>query len=111
MAQQAHYPMAQQAHYPAETQLIRRVAVDPHCSWEFRGHSLKRMAERNITQADIQRVLTKGQIDSKQLSKDVLLRVKGSDVDDRPIEVVVAVFEDPPRVKVITVIDVSASGR
>ena len=62
------------------------------------------MAERNITAADVTRVLTTGQVTLEETAKqDVLWRVEGADLDGKPIGLVVAVFEQSIAIKVITV--------
>ena len=63
------------------------------------------MKERGVTQPDVKKALTKGQVVLEdRTTKDITWRVAGHDVDGNPIEVVVAVFGDRIVVKVITVI-------
>ena len=94
--------MSQQS-YVKETQILRRVASDPECSWEYKKHALKRMAERNITAPDIEQVLIKGHVVLEEWKNDILWRVRGRDLDGREVEVVASVDEGEIKIKVVTV--------
>src|SRR5687767_5882496 len=95
-----------QASYVTETQILHKVAGNPECRWDYTKHALKRMdpSDRDVSHADIEHALMKGHVILIETNKnDILWRVAGRDVDGRRIEVVVAVFEDEIRVKVVTV--------
>lgn len=95
--------MPQHSSYSAETATCRRVALNPDCRWIFTKHALDRMAERGIEAADVERVLTRGQVVLEERKQDILWRVVGTDVDGRRIEIVAAVSETEIVIKVVTV--------
>jgi hypothetical protein len=95
--------MVKQPAYAAETAILRRVATNPGCRWIWTNHVLKQMKDRRITQPDVKRVLTRGQVLFHEWAKkDVLLRVEGRDVDGNRLQVQVAVYEEAIEIKVIT---------
>jgi hypothetical protein len=55
------------ASYVTETQIVRRIARNPACQMRFGVHAPNRMAERDITEPDVRRVLMNGHGD---LSRD-----------------------------------------
>lgn len=97
--------MAQGAkpHYVTETQILRRIANDPDCSWRFTNHALEEMENDGWTADDIRHAVMNGQVVlEEQAKRDRLWRVEGKDVDGNRVQVVVAVYEAIIRVKVIT---------
>lgn len=64
---------------------------------------MMRMAERKIEAAAIKYVLTNGQVTLEESAKkDICWRVEGTDVNGRKIEVVVAVYQQAIKIKVMT---------
>lgn len=95
--------MAQQPHYVTETQVLRRVANDSRCHWEYTKHALEEMAADGWTAEDVQYVImTNGQIVLQEQKRDVLWRVEGRDLDGGRIRVVVAVYQAAIKIKVVT---------
>lgn len=88
--------------YSQETAVLRRLAGDPACRFKWTVHALGRMEERNITAEDVINALINGQISFHETKKDILYRVVGRDLDGRPLEVQVAMFEDIISIKVVT---------
>jgi hypothetical protein len=86
--------------YQAETEVVRRIANDPGCRWRWTDHVQMRMVERGITAADILRAVKSGAVD--QIRNDGSWRVEGMDVDDKRIQVAVAVYEAEVRITIIT---------
>lgn len=91
-----------QPHYVTETQILQKVVSDPNCRWIWKNHALKRMAERHISQPDVESALTNGQVVLQEQKQDTLWRVKGKDIDGNNIEVVVAVYESAIAIKVVS---------
>jgi hypothetical protein len=92
------------ANYVLETRKVQRIAANPLCRLIWTKHVEARMAERNIAASAIKRVLTIGQVTLEETAKkDICWRVEGTDLDGRRIEVVVAVYEEAIKIKVITV--------
>jgi hypothetical protein len=95
--------MANQPNYRSETLMLRRVANDARCRWEFRKHALKELAKDGRTAADVQyAIMTNSQVTLHELKRDLLWRAEGKDLDGKRIQVVVAVFDAVPKIKVIT---------
>jgi hypothetical protein len=58
-----------QPHYVTETQILRRVANDPECSWRFTKHSLVAIADDQRTADDVKHGVMGGRVmlvESKQ---------------------------------------------
>jgi hypothetical protein len=89
-------------HYVTETQILRKIANNPGCSWRFTTHALEEMAKDGWTAADVQFALMNGQVVLHEQKRDILWRVEGTDIDGGRIQVVVAVYELTIRIKVIT---------
>jgi hypothetical protein len=97
----------QQPHYVTETQIVKKLAKDRRCKFIWTIHSLEEMTARfpaPATAADVEHCLMSGQVILEEYKRDILWRVKGRDLDGRVMEVVIAVFEEEKRIKVITVI-------
>lgn len=60
------------------------------------------MANDDIIEADVSRVLTLGHVRWLEFKVDELWHVEGKDVDERSIRLVVAVYDDEVVVKIIT---------
>ena len=90
-------------HYVTETQVVKRIVANPGRRFIWTRHALDMMAERSIIEADIVEVLTNGQVVLEERKQDVLWRVRGRDIDDRQLEVVVAAYEEAIEIKVVTV--------
>lgn len=96
-----------QPHYVSETQIVKNLTREPDCRYEWSKHALYRMNNRRhppATASDVERCLMNGQVVLEENKTDRLWRVKGRDLDGNAMEVVVAVFEDEKRIKVVTVI-------
>jgi hypothetical protein len=89
-------------HYVTETQILRKIARDPKCSWRFTTHALQEMAADGWTADDVQEALINGHVVLHEQKRDLLWRVEGTDIDGGRIRVVVAVYELIIRIKVIT---------
>jgi hypothetical protein len=89
-------------HYVEETQILRRAARDPQCRFQWSGHALERMSNRQINAEDVSHALMNGQVILEEVKQDLLWRVKGRDIDMDPLEVLVALQEDSTTIKVIT---------
>ena len=92
--------------YIAQTQLVRRIARDAKCRWEWRKHYFIEAAKEDppITQPDVEEALRHGTVILEENNKkDIVWQVKGRDLDLRSIVVVIALFEREKRIKVITV--------
>ena len=89
-------------HYVTETQILRRVANNPDCSWRFTRHALEEMANDGWTADDVRHAVMNGRVVLEEQKQDRLWRVEGKDVDGNRIQVVAAVDEVGIRVKVIT---------
>jgi hypothetical protein len=94
--------MAQQS-YVAETQVLRRVASNPECTWSYSKHAEERMAERNIQASDIQQALINGHVVLEERKRDLLWRIDGKDIDGRRIQVVAAIYKEAIEIKIVTV--------
>lgn len=91
-----------QAHYVSETQILRRVARNPHCRFVWTKHALKAVKDDGRTTQDVETSLTNSQVVLHEQKKDLLWRAKGRDVDGNEIQVVVAVYEEAIIIKVVT---------
>ena len=89
-------------HYVTETQILRKIARDPKCSWRFTTHALEEMGKDGWAADDVQYALMNGQVVLHEQKRDLLWRVEGMDIDGGRIKVVVAVYELTIRIKVIT---------
>lgn len=89
-------------HYVAETQVLRRVASHPDCRLVWTRHALEQMASRGIVAAAVRFVLIHGQVTLHETKRNSLWRVEGRDIDGRRIRVIVSVFEEMVRIKVVT---------
>ena len=87
---------------PQETARLRAVMENPHCRLRFTRHSREEMANDDIIEADVSRVLTLGHVRWLEFKADELWHVEGKDVDERSIRLVVAVYDDEVVVKIIT---------
>ena len=97
----------QQTHYIPETQTLRKLARSRNCRYIWTLHSLEEMGERKpvpATSSDVECCLMNGQVILEEYKRDTLWRVRGQDLDGRIMEVVVAVFEEKRRIKIVTVI-------
>jgi 1,6-anhydro-N-acetylmuramate kinase len=65
-------------------------------------HAEKRMAERGIIAADVERVIKHGRIVFHELKEDDVYRVQGRDIDGEEMQVSVAFYETEILIKVIT---------
>ena len=97
-----------QPHYVLETTILQKTVLQktarhPKCRWQFTKHSLEEMEADNVTAPDIKHALMNGQVALEETAKrDILWRVVGNDLDGHRIQVVVAVFEQIIKIKVIT---------
>ena len=73
--------------------------------WVIRArvHSNVRYEQREITQADVEHVLTYGQVTDYEVKLDEIVRVEGRDKSGRRLTVVAALRDYAITVKVITV--------
>jgi hypothetical protein len=92
-----------QPNYAKETQIMRRIVAHPDHRYIWTKHALERMAERKIEATDIEHCLTFGHVVLVESKRDILWRVKGSDIDGDGMDVLIAVYEDENGIKVITV--------
>jgi Domain of unknown function (DUF4258) len=88
--------------YGRETAILHRVARSPNCRIDWSRHALEQMKERSILASDVINALMKGQVILEELKADVLWRVEGRDLDSAPLRVVVAVYEEAIKIKVVT---------
>jgi hypothetical protein len=95
-----------EADFKSETRILRRVVRDPKCRFVFVRHCELRMAERGIAVPAVLRVLDLGRVAWVEQKQDVVWHVEGRDIDGRRLRVVVAVFEDLIKIKVITTFDI-----
>jgi chromosome condensin MukBEF ATPase and DNA-binding subunit MukB len=91
-----------QPFYVLETQILRRVSNDPRCGWRFTKHALAEMGNDDRTANDIQFAVMNGQVVLHEQKRDVLWRVEGRDLDGRRIQIIVAVYEQAIRIKIVT---------
>jgi len=91
-----------QPHYISETQILRRVARNPHCRFRWTKHAIKAVLDDGRTTQDVENALMNGQVTLHEQKQDLLWRVKGTDVDGNEIQVVAAVFDETITVKVVT---------
>jgi Domain of unknown function (DUF4258) len=87
--------------------LCRKAILDG--SYEWRKHTLQRMAERNILQSDIIEVVLQGEViknydDDKPFPSGLLFRI----VNRRPLHVVVALDNSDVMAFIVTVYEPSA---
>ena len=87
---------------PQETARLRAVMENPHRRLRFTRHAREEMANDEIIEADVSRVLRLGQVCWLEFKADELWHVEGKDVDERSIRLVVAVHDDEVVVKIIT---------
>lgn len=71
----------------------------------YSPHSRGRQWLREVTEADIRRVLTTGQVTWYEVKIDEIVHVEGRDVNGRRLRVVVALRDHSLTLKVITVIE------
>jgi Domain of unknown function (DUF4258) len=93
---------AAQPHYVLETQILRRVANNPNCSWRFTKHALQEMDNDRWNADDVKYAVMNGRVILEEQKRDVLWRVLGRDIDGGQIQVVVAVDEGSIEIKVVT---------
>lgn len=94
--------MAQQPHYVSETQILRRLALNPECRFVWTRHALKAVADDGRTALDVEYALMNGQVILQEQKQDLLWRVTGTDLDGHKIQVVVAVNEEEIVIKLVT---------
>lgn len=85
-----------------ETKTLHEVAKNPLCTIRFTRHGREEMAADGIVEPDVRRVLINGKVTWEETKKDVLWHVEGSDIDSRPIRLVVVVYKDEITVKLVT---------
>jgi Domain of unknown function (DUF4258) len=93
-----------QPSFASETKLVRRLASDPDCNWTFTKHSIEEMADEDppLTHSDIEEIIAKGSVVFIEFKKDILLRVRGADIDGRTTEVVVVADEPDKSIRIVT---------
>ena len=91
-----------QPHYVKETQVLKRVANDPNCSWRFTRHALEEMGKDGWSADDVKHAVMTGRVILEEQKHDVLWRVSGTDIDGGKIQVVVAVYEAAIKIKIVT---------
>ena len=96
----------EKANYVAERMICRKIASNPRCAWEFRVHALAEMLhdmDPSVTQPDVKHMLMNCHVTLVEYKTDILFRAEGKSLDGRHIKAIVAVFQEQPRIKVITV--------
>jgi hypothetical protein len=88
--------------YAVETAVLRRLAINPSCTFRWTKHVLARMQERNIHAEDVIHALTNGQVMFHETKEDILYRVDGTDLDGKRLQVQVAIYEDIIAIKIVT---------
>jgi len=88
--------------YVKESQILRRIAADPHCRFRWTKHALEEIAKDGRTTRDIEFSLTNCQVTLEEWKKDRLWRTIGRGIDGEIIEAVVAVYEEEVVIKVVT---------
>ena len=71
----------------------------------FNSHALDEMANDDIIESDVRRMLTNGQVTWFEKKKDDIVHVEGKDVDGRRIRVVVGSRDMIKVLQVITVME------
>lgn len=89
---------------PAESAIITRLVANPRLSLRFTLHAREQMAERDVIEADVRRILSRGSVTWIENKRDILWHIEGRDVDARALRVVAAVDEFYIVIKVVTVI-------
>jgi Domain of unknown function (DUF4258) len=87
------------------TRRLHLVANAPGARFVFRDHAITQMAlpERKIARIDVQKALKTGFVSGIDMSKgEETWNVDGKDLDDRRICVVVVVYDELIRIKIIT---------
>ena len=88
--------------YVTKTQILQRVARNPHCRFKWSFHAQKQMVVRRINAEDVINALMYGHVTLEEYKQDILWRVDGKDVDGNRLEVSVAVDESTITIKVVT---------
>lgn len=94
-----------QPSYIAETKIVRQLAANIDCEWQWSRHFFDEASAEDppILQPDVEHALKFGTVIFEEHKKDVLWRVRGKDLDGRSITAVVAVFEKMQMIRVVTV--------
>ena len=96
--------MAQAPQFTNEQAALRRVVAHPNHRIKWTKHSLDQMRDRDVTYADVNRVLRMGRVTWIEQKRDELWHVEGRDIDGRSIRLVAAVEEEVLVIKVVTVV-------
>lgn len=88
--------------YSNETAILRRIARDKKCRFIWTKHALEEVAKDGRSTADVEHSLMNGQVVLHEVKKDLLWRSVGTDLDGERIQVIVAVYEEEVRIKIVT---------
>ena len=84
-----------------KSSVLRQIAQN--CEWVWRKHALTEMRKAGISRLDIIRICQKGAVIKCEMNMgEETCNVEGSDLDGRRIVVVVVVYKDAIKIKVIT---------
>ena len=91
-----------QAQYANESNTLRAIARDKNYRFIWTKHGLEEVAKDGRTTVDVEHSLMNGQVVLQEQKKDRLWRSVGKDIDGDRIQVVVAVYEQEIKIKIIT---------
>ena len=94
------------ANYINETRVLREIRSNPACRVRYTRHSELEMLDDDVTESDVDHVLTNGHVTLIETNKpEITWRVEGRDIDGRHLHVLAVVYEDEIKIKVITVFE------
>lgn len=94
--------MANPAHHD-EGRRLRKIATAPGVLISYTDHALERMAERGISRLDVRHVLKTGFVARVEMNKgEETWNVRGTDLDERDLEIVIVAYDEVIRIKVIS---------